>query len=244
MTENELVQTALVLLGKATAFVAGSAAVLWAGARLFGKAWVDHYFARDIEAFKAKADQELEHVRHRLNTTLQRTSKLHEKEFEVLAEAWEKLNKALGHAALVVSILESFPTLNDLSEEAFEDFVATSNLRDFDKNALRKAPDRDAYYRARITLYRLRDARKAANAFHRTIQRNSIFIEPKIRRRFEQIDGLMYETVISREIGEEAGDRRIWIAASQKLRNEAAPLKDEIQRFVQERLGYDLTATQ
>jgi hypothetical protein len=74
---------------------------------------------------------------------------------------------------------------------------------------------------------------------HREIQRNSIFLHPDVRERLRRIDQLMWETLISREVSEEAGERKLWREAGKRLSDDIAPLKNEIEGLVQRRLGYE-----
>jgi hypothetical protein len=83
-----------------------TSAVAWGYFQFIGKKWVEHRFSKDLEAFKGKKQkeledyksqqqQELERLRHRLSS---RISKIHEKEFEVLPQAWLMLNDLRGAA--------------------------------------------------------------------------------------------------------------------------------------------------
>ncbi len=49
-----------------------------------------------------------------------------------------------------------------------------------------------------------------------------------------------WKNLVSREIGQEVGDRKMWSDAGRQLEQEIAPLKDEIERLVQKRLGYEV----
>jgi len=93
-------------LGKILILAGGPVLVAYAAVRVFAKSWLKHELdirvasfqarqAEQLEAIKARNAEQLEQARHRLNTLFRQTSKLHEKEFEVLANAWERLNEAL-----------------------------------------------------------------------------------------------------------------------------------------------------
>ena len=194
--------------------------------------------ALELEQARARNAQELELARHRLETLLRQNSKIHEKEFQVLADIWEKLNEALGHVSRLVSSFQQYPDLDRMNDERFAAFVENSNLEKVDKDELLNATPRNDFYQERIMWYRIRDARKASTALHREIQRNSIFLDPEIRERFRKIDGHMWDAIVSREIGHEAGDTKIWREAGEKLSKDVEPLKTEIENLVQRRLGY------
>lgn len=221
---------------------AGSVAgATWAAVKFVPQQWLQHRFNRQLEQQRNEHAQQLEEARHRLSVLQKRLSTLHEKEFEVLSDAWEKLNEALGRVARLVSSFQSFPDLERMDEPEFEAFVAGSKFEPFDKAELlgKLQNDRNAFYQQRIVRYWIRDARTACAELHRSVQRNSIFLEPRIRDLFRKIDDLAWRTLISKEIGEEAHDRKLWLEAGERLNTEIMPLKDEIERQVQNRLGYE-----
>jgi hypothetical protein len=243
MLDGVSLQVVFALLGKITAAVIAVGATAWTAFHFLPKQWLQHKFDEQLERLRADHARELQEARHRLDVILRQTSKLHEKEFDVFAEAWEKLNEALGHVASLLSVMQSYPDLSKMSDDRFRAFVASCSLDEVDRKELLAAKDRSSYYEQRIFWYRLRDAKAACRGFHRAIQSNSIFLEPQIRERFLKIDEAMWSALISREIGQEVADMKVWLEASQKLRDQTTPLKDEIQRLVQKRLGYDVSGS-
>jgi len=235
----------LALLGKAVIYLlevgAGTLAATWLAIKFLPEQWLKHRFDKQLEQQRNEHAQQLEEARHRLGLLQKRLSTLHEKEFDVLADAWQKLNEAHSHVAGLVSALQTYPNFDSMSEARFKSFVAECKLDQVDRDELLgKLPEeRNEFYQERIVLYRIHDAKIACNALHRTIQRNSIFLEPRIRDLFRQIDNAAWRTLTSREIGQEAGDHKLWLEAGRKFTEEVVPLKDEIEREVQKRLGYE-----
>jgi hypothetical protein len=217
------------------------ACAAWAAFKFAPEQWLRHRFDRQLEQQRADHARALQEARHRLDVLLRQTSKLHEKEFEVLAEVWGTLNEAQGHVADLVASFQQFPDLDRMSEDRFEAFVKGSILEDIDKQELRAVGKhhRNGFYQERIFWYRLRDAKRAWYGLHTAIQRNSIFFEPQIRERFIKINAALRSSLIEREIGQESGDPKMWIGAGTKFASEVAPLKAEIERLVQKRLGYE-----
>ncbi|MCU1315949.1 MAG: hypothetical protein JWN63_1271 [Candidatus Acidoferrum typicum] len=160
-----------------------------------------------------------------------------------MEEAWGALNNALGHVAFIVSAYQEFPDLNRMEEERFQDFVSNCRFDEADMRELQASSDRNKFYQDRIFWYHLRDAQRASRRFHRAVGRNSIFIEPEIRSRLIKIDGLMWRALISRRVGHEANNHKLWMEAADRLSTEIEPLKNEIEALVQKRLGYDVPAS-
>src|SRR5271154_6132179 len=77
--------------------VAGGGAII--GFALFqwlGKKWLETRFAKNLELFKHEQSQEIERLRYRINALMDRTTKLHQHEFEVIPEVWDKLGTAMS----------------------------------------------------------------------------------------------------------------------------------------------------
>lgn len=74
----------------------GLAATIAYGAFQFlAKKWLDERFTERLETFKHAQNQEMERLRYRINALFDRTTKLHQHEFDVLPEVWEKIKHSL-----------------------------------------------------------------------------------------------------------------------------------------------------
>jgi hypothetical protein len=67
---------------------AGGAAVVVGLLKLFGEKWLNTKFEERLATFKHEHQKEIEQLRLRINTLMDRTTKLHQREFDVLPEAW------------------------------------------------------------------------------------------------------------------------------------------------------------
>ena len=79
-----------------------SFAGIWALAthmsKRFGEKWLDSKFDEKLQALRHAHDKELEDLRFKIATLLDRATKLHSREFEVLPESWSRLNDAFWQA--------------------------------------------------------------------------------------------------------------------------------------------------
>lgn len=205
------------------------------------KQMLAHEKAREIEIIRAKNAEHLQQLKHELETALARTSTIHEREFDVLKDAWPRLNMSMGHVASIVNSFHQIPNLDGMSLDRFEFFINTSKLIEPDRKELLglEAGKRNEFYHERVFQYALKDAQRASQRFNRIIHGNSIFIEPSIRALLVRIDDMMWSVLVKREVGRGIADHEMWSEAQDKLQKEITPLKAEIERLVQKRLGYD-----
>lgn len=150
MTWQDALQATFTSVGGIVTVGGGAAAIAYAVFRFLAKRWLDQKFEEQLENLKQEQRKELEHVRHQIQSTFSRISKIHEKEFEVLPEAWRRLHDAYGKAFRVASAFKEFPDVARMNEKQLDDFITSCRLRDYQKEGLRRAVDRNKYYQDAI----------------------------------------------------------------------------------------------
>jgi hypothetical protein len=214
-------------LGKVIAYGGGAAVVAYAIFTFLGKKWIEH-----------ELNKKLEQVRYRINTLFSRVTKIHEKEFEVLPEAWYKMQDALGRISHFTSLFQQYPDLNQISQSALEEFLEKSRLHKVERQELLQASDKVSYYEDKIFWHELRDVEEAFFDFHNYIIKNKIFLSPDLQEQFTKIDDVMWSAIVERKVGHEANDHEMWHKAYKKIKEEINPIRDVIEKMVQARLHY------
>ena len=91
-------------IGKVVA-VGGVAAAIAYGLFLFlGKQWIEDKFARRMEAYKNEQKKNLQDFKYQIDTLFNRVLKIHDKEMEILPEAWYRLHDAIDHISSLVNV--------------------------------------------------------------------------------------------------------------------------------------------
>ena len=117
--------------------------------------------------------------------------------------------------------------------------LENSKLHEHQIEELINSNDKNKYYVERIIWHHLNDARKSFAEFHKYFIRNRIFLTYELQEQFDKIDDLLWESLVSREVGEASKDRKMIHESYKKLRdNVNTPIK-EIEKLVQERLHYN-----
>jgi hypothetical protein len=225
-------------IGKALAYGGGGAVVAYAIFTFLGKKWIEGKFAERLEVYRNELKKELEKTRYEINALFNRVTKIHEKEFEVLPEAWYKMQDALGRASQFTSYVQHYPDLNHMSQPGLEEFLEKSRLHEFEKQELLQKSDKLSYYKETIFWYELRDVEEAFFKFHNYIIKNKIFLTPELQEQFTKIDDVMWSAIVERKVGHEANDREMWSKAYKMIKDEVNPIRDVIEKLVQRRLHY------
>lgn len=111
-------------VGIATGGVASIALIVWAIFRALSTKWLDAKFEERLASYKHAQDRELEDLRFQINTQLDRLTKLHQHEFDILPEAWRRCIKAYYKISALVSPLQSYPDLDRMNENSMNFLVA------------------------------------------------------------------------------------------------------------------------
>jgi hypothetical protein len=168
------------------------AGAVWAF-RSFSEKWLNAKFEERLAAFRHEQQKELEQLKGQVNAQIDRTTKLHQREFDALAEAWRRLSVAHGIVRSVVSRSQSTPDVGRMGAEQLEDFLVHSKLAEWQRQAVRDASDKTVEYRKQAEPFKIARAQKASKKFFVYFKSNGIFIREPIRKRFEQLDGMQLQ---------------------------------------------------
>jgi hypothetical protein len=203
--------------------------------KFLGEKWIDSKFAAQLKATDHANDIKLKELQREIDTQLSRVVKIQDREFQVLPKVWELLQDALDHLGLLVATARQWPELSNMSVARFNEFVDASPLTPVHKDELRQksAADRNQHYHDLMFWYELTAANNACVAYRDHVKRNSIFLRQELRETFLKIDVVMWEALLSRRIGQEAQDTKLWVGASQMMQSRIAPLVTELEGKVQ-----------
>lgn len=220
----------LEFIGKIVAYGGGATVIAYLTFTFLGKKTVETWFIKKLKKFE-----------YDLNSLFNRVSKIHEKEFEVLPEAWFKMQDALGRISAFVSKIKEYPDLDGMGETALEEFLAKSKLHESEKKELRDSPEKLNYYQKTIFWHDSHETQQAFQDFHNYIIRNQIFLTSKLQEQFMKLDDIMWSAIVDREEGEggrDSASRDMRMSACKQIRDDVEPVRDEIAYLVQKRLHY------
>src|SRR5438270_8371291 len=112
---GDIIQSMLAAVGAVFAIGGGIAALAYALLRFFGEKWLNAKFEERLAAYKHAQQKELEELRFKINTLMDRTIKLHQREFDVLPEAWGRLRDTFNILHRVSLGFQQSPDVNAMS---------------------------------------------------------------------------------------------------------------------------------
>ena len=245
MTFNDfmtIVRAVLEILGLIGLAGAAFGGLLYKALQRYAQKWLDARFEERLAAYKHEQQKELEQLRFKISALLDRTVKLHQREFEVTPEAWSKLNDAFWKTMSLVSPFKEYPDLARMTDEHFLEFVETCQLGNWEKNELKKLliGDRNKYYRDHVYWPRLNDTRNIVREANVYLMRNGIFLRPDIKNKFTRLTEMVWGALLEDEFHQQNPDIRPETRDKRDLlRNQGEELLKKLESKVHTRLWGD-----
>lgn len=224
------------LLGGGAAIVLAAVGAAYWCFKLFSEKWLAARFNERLEDYRHKQQRQLEELRFKINALMDRTTKLHQREFDVLPEAWSRLVMAHGHVQAVTTGLQQYPDLDRMTSAELVEFLEKTPLESWKKEEIKAATKKSDRYIRAINFHKAWEARNTYRDYYTYFQKNSIFIRREIKSRFDAISELTHGALVEHEIGLQHGnDFRNW-ETREKFSKESGNLLASLEAEVQTRL--------
>lgn len=240
-TGMSVIEHVLTALGGLAAVVIAVAAACFGLFRVFGERWMAARFDEKLAAYRHEQQKELEQLRFKISSLLDRTTKLHQREFEVLPEAWAKLVDAHGATLALTSPIQSYPDLDRMTPEHLAEFLEKSPLASWERNELSQANKKTDYFREHIFWHRLNEARGYCRESHAYLRRHGIFVHAEIKEKFSILDDLIWNALGEHEINQQMKLIPRITDRGDALRSKGEALLKDLETIVQERLWNSAT---
>ena len=204
--------------------------------KLFGEKWLSNKFAERLEAFKHYQQKEIEHLRFEINKLFDRTTKLHQREFETLPRAWSLLAKSFHTVKGFISPLQSYPDVARMNETQLDNFLVACPLDNWEKEQLKSSSDKNKYYQDTIFWHHIRGARKSCRKAALYLLRNGIFMPPELKDKFKKLEDIIWDALTEHQINKEHDLKPRERTAHDRFSKEGESLIKDLETSVQGRL--------
>jgi hypothetical protein len=167
--------------------------------RKLAEKWLENKFAERLQDYKHAQNKEIEEVRFRINSIFDRLTKLHQREFEVLPEAWARLCEAYRAAGNLLVVIKTRPDLNRMNEELLTETLNATELKESEKEEVLRAPNKNKCYSDHIVWHELIEAEQASINCHYYLLANGIFLKQEMKDSFNQVDDFIWKAIRKRK---------------------------------------------
>lgn len=201
--------------------------------------WLDAKFDERLQDLKHKQGKEIEELRFKIATMLDRATKLHQREFDVLPETWSKMSEAYWATGGLVASLRFFPDIDRMDSKEQEEFISGCDLKEKEKQKLRETREKNRFYQECIGWRDLLAAESKTREAAIYLAKNGIFISGPIQEKFEALRGLIWRTLVEQRMNEEHRSDTTYKRMYEEIHNYVAngdkQLK-ELEKLVHDRL--------
>ena len=209
----------------------------WLLFRFLGDKWLSGKFDERLEAFRSAQQQEIERLKLRINTAFDWTVKLQGREFEVLAEIWEKLADAFHSILALTSPGQSYPDLDRMGLQDLNHFLSQLEIPEHKKDEIRTSPKKLDVYMKICFWQNYTIVEDKRLTFDRYLMMNRMFVNKDVRGRISALSDMMWQALNEKRFEEEHPDPRPnrW-EKCERLRREGPGFFDEIGESIEARL--------
>jgi hypothetical protein len=211
-------------------------AVTYALFKIFSEKWLTAKFDERLAAYKHEQQKELEQLRYKINSLMDRTIKLHQREFEVLPDAWAKLADAYASVGSIVLGLQYYPDLNRMNNAQLSEVLEGTDLPVWKQDEVKAAPDKTSAFRSELQWKRKNVAKDEYYKFNDYLRKNGIFIHEEMKSKFAALNGLIHMALIEHELNLENPHHPQSREHSIRLSKEGESALSELEKLVQGRL--------
>ena len=229
-----------------TTLLAGIGAVIVAGGslaviaygifRYLGQKWLDAKFEERLAAHKHAQQRELEHLKFEISTLMDRTVRLHQREFDVLPEVWGRAIDAFNAIHPMALGFQEYPDLDKMSADQLQELIDKCPLAGWQKKELLATGAKTRYYADAMMWHKLADAGDAYNEFNEYFRKNGIFVSDEIKNLFTELKVLLLDAFIERRLSLRYKDQSQRFEKGTILHTQGPRLLDALEQHVQQRL--------
>lgn len=217
--------------------VAGATALAYWLFRTFSEKWLSQKFNERLEDYRHAQQKELERLRLQISSTMDKTVKLNQFEFDVLPKLWSLLTAAFGEVSHLVSRMQSHSDLTRMNPQHLAEFLEKSELAEWQKAEVKASSDKTMTYAKISFWYDFNRVNKVYYEFNNYLIANGIFISDELKAKMKGLRQMMSDALLEKRLDHEhemLGPGRF--KKERDLRTEGPPLLDEIEIDVQTRL--------
>lgn len=217
-------------IGKALVVGGGASFVAYQAFKHFAAKWLDARFEKNLQRLVHDQNKELERLRSDLTKAFDRATKLHQREFEVLPKTWDDVSEAYWATASLVSPLQTMPDLSSMQEKQLANFLAQSELEDWQKDEVLEASDKTKKYGELIYWHKLSRVTQAHRLADIALSRGGIFVHDNIREKLQAVLDLVRGALIEDRMNHEDPPSRY----NERLHSDIDRIRSEGKKWMEE----------
>lgn len=179
----------------------GGAAIAFAIFKIFGEKWLSSRFDKQLAELRHTQQKELERLKFDLTASVDRQTKIYQREFDVIPEAWAQLTELYQYARSAIIRFHQHADLNQMNRDKLIQYLNDNNFDEREKEFIisSKAEERNSKFSKVISLRTINETRNKFNDHLMYISKFSIFIPYDMIIKFNNICNIINEALVDVE---------------------------------------------
>lgn len=208
--------------------------------------WLDAHFQHRLEAYKQQALAATEQQKHDLqaiienkkleiNSRFDRTTRIHQLEFQMLPELWGKLNDCILKSQSLFG-LRTYPDVVRLEDDKLIRHMKSLNFTENQVEIVLTSLDRAKSYQKIIDAIDYGEATSSFNEYAIAIRKSSIFVGPELFDKFKYYEDILKMALIEIDMNRQTFNQRHSFEHGAKLGEAAGQPLLDFQTEIRNRL--------
>ena len=210
----------------------GAAALILGPLQYLADKWLSSKFNQRLEQFKHEQQVEMENLRFKINSLFDRTTKLHQREFEVVPAAWALLVESKNYVSALLTALQQYPDIDRMTTPQLDEFLEGSFLAKWQRDEIKATGKKLDYYIKAVFFHRTHEARVACREQHVYVLKNGIFMPRDMKEKFDRMSELIWQALVEHEVNTSEDVRPRMRDARDVLLKEGEPLMKSLEAAI------------
>jgi hypothetical protein len=210
--------------------VSGVVALATFVGRKWAEKWLQNKFDSALEKLQQANRKELENVRLETNKLLDRATKLSQREFEVLPEAWQRLNTSLTAVNRLVNSVKMRPNLDVLPADEIHERLNSTPLSRSERQRVVNAENKSDEFEKLIGQYEHAAAASEFESFQSYLNTYGIFIRQPLLSSFQRQAEFQVAALIENKLRAQTANQSF--NRAQALTDEGIPQRDSLEKEI------------
>jgi hypothetical protein len=205
--------------------------------RQLGEKFIEAKFASRLETFKHEKQKELEQLKFEINKLFDRSTKFHQKEFDILPTAWAMLEDARAHVGGLIASLQEYPDLSDMDTDKIRNLLSRNEFEAIEIEEIVSSKSPTEALSKKLTLRCYNAARKATQDCIFYIRKNGILMPKEIQTQFSTAIHIIQFALVEWEIQGRWNPHQEMLTARNAFGKELPPIMEKLEAELRARLS-------
>jgi hypothetical protein len=212
-----------------------STAIAFAVVKFLGRMIIEQKLQKEIEDHKHDLSVRHMEIKNDIDTLYNRRRFVHEKEMEILPEAWKLLINAQEAIKIFVKRLDFSPPLSLLELPERLRALKERGLDDQQQKDVLESNDMEAAMQSIMRSKFLSRAHEAWSRYILYYKEASVFLEPEIKPLFAEAENILWEAILNKALNKPESTLR----ALDVIDKEIGPVVEKIESLIKKRLHFN-----